>query len=127
MSMRRLLFSQNPRCHWCDVVTLLMPEQQATPEELPRVATVDHIKSRCEARTCSEWSASANQVLSCRKCNQKRNSEFFAANPHAKPLFPWKRSLRESGNARKKMAKPAPFSSRDSPPLACCPYYHTHY
>lgn len=125
--MRRLLFKQNPHCHWCNVLTVLVPDHMVTPAQLLNMATVDHVKSRCEARTREEWSAPSNQVLACHQCNQRRNREFLAANPGARPLFALRKQNQKMVKRAQRRAAVSPLPSRDSEPIACCPYYHTHY
>ncbi len=73
MALRRSLFITNPHCHWCKKLTVW------SGGSLDDLATIDHVKCRGEARSIVEYSAAANKVLACHKCNQKRNADFTKA------------------------------------------------
>lgn len=82
----RQLWKINPHCHWCGVKTELVEFCTHSKFRVGRgkFATVDHIKSRCEAASLEEYSSRANQVLACHACNQRRNNEFQKTNPERK-------------------------------------------
>ncbi len=75
------LYHRNKHCHWCNCRTW----RGVRPADIPVDcrATVDHIKSKPEAKTHEEYIAKENKVLACYKCNQERARVFNKANPNA--------------------------------------------
>lgn len=71
---RDALFKRDPHCHWCGAVTI-------TPSRCeqgnPRMATLDHIKSRLQCTTKQEYRSGNNKVLACLKCNAERDRKFW--------------------------------------------------
>lgn len=55
------------------MTALPLPEQLQVERN---TATIDHIKSRPECRTKEEHRSKANTVLSCHRCNDRRNNEY---------------------------------------------------
>lgn len=74
---RNVLFHRNPNCHWCGTLTIDPPKCTRPGGRQPNMATLDHIKSRPECHTKQEYRAQSNMVLSCLKCNAKRNADFM--------------------------------------------------
>lgn len=73
-TQRNVLFKRDPHCHWCRALT-----HRFTGHMDDRTATLDHIKSRPECSTYTEYTASSNKVLACDGCNRRRNDETVAA------------------------------------------------
>lgn len=66
---RERLFTINPRCHWCGVVTV--PGKGGGE----RLTTLDHIKGFHECgRNIAEWDAKENKVIACYACNNRRSA-----------------------------------------------------
>lgn len=68
---RKKLWLENPHCHWCGILTVLIDNGNGLKKHPDNMATIDHVKSRYDKtrRKNNVW------VLACRKCNQKRNNE----------------------------------------------------
>jgi hypothetical protein len=65
---RARLHAENPRCYWCDVVTVL---EIVTPHN-PTTATIDHLYSKLHP----ERNVAVNVhkiVLACHECNNERH------------------------------------------------------
>lgn len=80
---RERMWNQNPHCHWCNCLTELPPRVGNPCRVMKKdsMATLDHL--RCRLRD-DRQEPTRNQevriVLSCWKCNNKRNeTEMIAA------------------------------------------------
>ena len=72
--LRKKLFRENPHCHWCETLTILVGEPPGK-KGASNMATIDHIISRYRAISREQYVAPENMVLSCHKCNQDRSQE----------------------------------------------------
>ena len=76
----RRLWEDNPRCFWCDTITVWYANGKGrSPKDS---ATIDHLRSRYnESRQEPNPLAHARTVLACWKCNNVRNKEEQARVP----------------------------------------------
>lgn len=77
---RKALWSRDPHCHWCGVLTAL-----PTPGGSPKAkneATIDHLRPRHHpGRLEPAKNQEVRRVLSCWKCNNERDQRESAALP----------------------------------------------
>jgi len=86
--LRIKLHAENPHCHWCGCVTLLLSGQRH-----PDAATLEHLISRLAPDT-SQRNKPENIRIACYKCNHARGQAEERAMCKAELL---KRSLRGRG------------------------------
>jgi hypothetical protein len=60
-----LLLAHNRKCHWCQIPVV------ETAQRRPDQATVDHLKTKRQGR---KHYMEGGHVLSCYRCNHKRNN-----------------------------------------------------
>jgi hypothetical protein len=76
-SRKLWLWKNNPHCHWCGVLTVMVTR---TPKMKPKIpfgpneATLDHLYPMRDPRRAS-IKDKRNTVLACNRCNQRRNDE----------------------------------------------------
>lgn len=82
---RYRLWLNNPRCHYCGMVTIYKPAHQKmeiTPSERPRLATIDHIRPRHHPdRLKPQEPGEVLHVLACNQCNNDRDKRELAEKP----------------------------------------------
>lgn len=61
------------RCYWC--ATEVFPPHLVGPTH-PKLRTVDHIRSKPECVSGSEYNHRSNKVTACYGCNQRRSLEW---------------------------------------------------
>lgn len=73
----RRFWDENPNCHWCGVLTIIMPQHLKKHGPVPdNAATIDHLFSRLDPRRFrSHMTMERRHVLACRKCNNQRGAE----------------------------------------------------
>lgn len=69
--LRRYLWNQDPRCHWCGRVTYLSERKGGKSHSLD--ATIDHYFSRYHKDKRSKWGNPV--VLACYRCNHDRGAQ----------------------------------------------------
>ena len=100
-SLKLKLHQIDPKCHWCQRVTLLTNIAHVGSNPNPLMATIDHIVSRYNPeRWVKRKPHEIRKVLACFECNNRRASEEtarlskeelfrrgngFALNPKGKP------------------------------------------
>lgn len=74
MSWRRLiLWERDPHCHWCGTKTVWRERKGLFHD--PRLATVDHLRSRLSRDRWQEnRKGHERTVLACRRCNEERGA-----------------------------------------------------
>lgn len=65
----------NGRCYWCKAEVY---ECARVGQKHPKLATVDHIRSKQECLSKKEYKSKRNQVLACQACNAERNNKWIA-------------------------------------------------
>jgi len=60
-------------CYWCGTETFSARKVGPTH---PKLATVDHIRSKPECMSAKEYNANDNKVNACFGCNQRRGLEW---------------------------------------------------
>ena len=79
------LWAESPYCHWCDVLTTRVEDNQQRLHS--HSATFDHLYHKSEAKRHTRNGRNAG-VLACYDCNQKRGRE-----GHINSLPAWNRFL----------------------------------
>jgi hypothetical protein len=68
------LFTEDPRCHWCNRVTKLICEKALSSDADPLMATIDHVVSRYYLhRWVKRKKGQKRKVLACYECNHNRS------------------------------------------------------
>ena len=75
MTAQALMAKFDSRCYWCKSEVY---ECARVGQKHPKLATVDHIRSKQECLTKKEYKSNRNQVLACQACNAKRNNKWIA-------------------------------------------------
>lgn len=100
-NLKLSLHEKDPRCHWCQRITLLICDPHIKGKPDPLMATIDHIVSRYHVhRWVKRKENQRRRVLSCYECNHGRSvsetlalsraeilnrSKGFSLSPRGKP------------------------------------------
>jgi hypothetical protein len=73
-SLKLVLHAIDPRCHWCERVTVLTNLKSILGQPDPLMATIDHLVSKYKvSRWKKNYAKEPRKVLACYECNHKRS------------------------------------------------------
>lgn len=77
---RRRIWEVNPRCHWCQCVTILPDYHARMGRPNPKWATIEHLDAR-HSKERGKHPREFRHVLACWKCNNDRDRRELKALP----------------------------------------------
>lgn len=73
-SLKLTLHAADPRCHWCQRVTVMTNIKNLSGHPDPLMATIDHLVSRYKlGRWNKSYQKEPRKVLACYECNHARS------------------------------------------------------